>query len=167
MQSLFNSLGIDWKLLLSQAANFALVLIILRLTVYKPLLELMRKRRERIEQGLEKADEADRRLTEIGELQKEKLKEAEHKGVQIIRGAEDEAKRERQKILDDAARAEADIIKRAQERTKADEAAALRKVEAQAVHLVKEILIRTVAVKPEAVDEALIEKVARSMQQPQ
>jgi len=166
MQSLFNNLGLDWKLLLSQAANFFLVLIILRLTVYKPLIELMKKRRARIEEGLMKATEADRRLAGIGELQKEKLKEAERQGIAVIKSAEEQAKVRERQILEEAAKSEADIIARAKERAAADEAAALRKVESEAVHLVKEILIRTVQVKPDAVDEALIAKVAQEARHP-
>jgi F-type H+-transporting ATPase subunit b len=163
MQSLFTNFGLDWKLLLSQAANFFLVLIILRLTVYRPLVELMKKRRARIEEGLTKAAEADRRLAEIGELQKEKLKEAERQGIAVIKSAEEQAKERGRQLLEEAARAETDILARAKERAAADEAAALRKVEAEAVHLVKEILVKTVRVKPEAVDEALIAKVAKEL----
>ena len=45
MSQLFSQLGIDWHLLLSQAINFLLLLIVLRLVVYKPLLNLLHKRK--------------------------------------------------------------------------------------------------------------------------
>ena len=76
MSQLFSQLGIDWHLLLSQAVNFLLLLAILRFVVYKPLLTLLHKRRERIEEGLTKADEADKRLGEVDRIGKEKIREA-------------------------------------------------------------------------------------------
>ncbi len=74
MQQLVQQLGIDWRLLLSQAVNFALLLIVLRLYVYKPLLKIMHDRKLRIEEGLTKADEADRRLAETEEMRRQKMK---------------------------------------------------------------------------------------------
>ena len=74
MQQLFAQLGIDWHLLLSQAVNFFLLLVVLRLFVYTPLLKLLHDRRARIEEGLTKADEADKRLVEVEEIGKGKKK---------------------------------------------------------------------------------------------
>ena len=51
MQQLLSQLGINWELLVSQAVNFALLLIVLRLFVYKPLLKLLHDRRARIQDG--------------------------------------------------------------------------------------------------------------------
>ena len=39
MSQLFSQLGIDWHLLLSQAVNFLILLVILRLVAYKPILK--------------------------------------------------------------------------------------------------------------------------------
>jgi F-type H+-transporting ATPase subunit b len=61
MEQLLTQLGIDWHLLISQAVNFFLLLIVLRIFVYKPLLTVLRERREKIENGIIKAEEADRR----------------------------------------------------------------------------------------------------------
>ena len=52
MSQLFSQLGINGGLLLSQAVNFSLVLIVLYAVLYKPLLGILRSRRERIEEGL-------------------------------------------------------------------------------------------------------------------
>lgn len=167
MESLLNNLGLDWKLLLSQAANFLIVLVVLRLTVYKPLLKLMRERRERIEGGLEKAKEADKRLAEMGELQKEKVREAEHKGLQIVKSAEERARAKEKQMLEEAAAKEAEMMKRAKEKADAQGTEAMRKVEAEAVTLVKRILVTSVQMKPEAVDEALIKKAAETVKHAQ
>ena len=77
MEILFEKLGIDWHLLLAQAANFLLLLVILRAFAYKPVLEMLRKRREAIEKGIAQAEEANTRLNDAQEMAKHKMKEAE------------------------------------------------------------------------------------------
>ncbi len=161
MQSLINNLGLDWKLLLAQAVNFLIVLVVLRLTVYQPLLHLLRERRRRIEEGLVKAQEADRRLAEIGELQKEKLREAEQQGLSIIRQAETQAVGRGEEILKAAAGREAEVMKRAESRAEALATETRSQLEREAVGLVRRILTRVVEVDPQAVDDALIQKAAQ------
>ena len=69
MQELIHNLGLDWKLFLAQAFNFLVVLVVLRLTVYKPLLGFLAQRRTKIEEGIMKSEEADRRLHESRKIQ--------------------------------------------------------------------------------------------------
>ncbi|MEK9178109.1 MAG: ATP synthase F0 subunit B, partial [Patescibacteria group bacterium] len=59
---IIGQLGINWKLFLSQAVNFFILLIVLRAFVYKPLIQVIEKRNKKIKEGLEKAEEADVRL---------------------------------------------------------------------------------------------------------
>ncbi len=68
MQDLVTQLGLDWRLLLSQAANFLILLIVLRLFAYKPLIPMLKERRAKIEDGLAKAKEADHRLSQANEM---------------------------------------------------------------------------------------------------
>src|SRR3989338_7233599 len=74
---LIEQLGINWKLLLSQAVNFFILLLVLRFFVYKPLLIVIKERNKKIKQGLEKAEEADVRLKEVDIIAKKKLKKAD------------------------------------------------------------------------------------------
>ncbi|MDO8536994.1 MAG: ATP synthase F0 subunit B [bacterium] len=162
MDSLLHNLGLDWKLLLSQAINFFILLLILRFLVYKPLLEILAQRRKKIERGLEEADEAERRLGEITLIQKEKIKEAEGQALGIMRSAEEQAKKEEKRMLAEAAEKEKQILKFAEAKAQGEREAALKQVRAEAVDIVKSILITTVSVAPEAVDEALIKKIANN-----
>src|SRR3990167_3710248 len=77
MGEFLSQFGISWKLLLSQLINFALILIVLRIFIYKPLLNVLKERREKIEKGLMKAEECDVRLKEVDEMAKGKQKEEE------------------------------------------------------------------------------------------
>lgn len=164
MEQLAEQLGIEWKLLLSQAVNFLILLVVLRFTVYKPLLNLLAKRREKIEAGLEKAKEADRRLAEISEVKREKLREAEREAMALMRASEERAKREAQAMLVAAREKEETLRKEAKQRIEAERLAELEATRSQAASLVKQILVKAVELKPEHIDEALIEKVARESQ---
>jgi F-type H+-transporting ATPase subunit b len=97
-------LGINLGLLFVQVVNFLIILLILWALLYKPLLNMLKQRSERIGEGLNNARRADEALAS--------------------------AEADRQKILDEA-RAEAQRIT-AEARTRADEAAAKIKADAQA-----------------------------------
>src|SRR3989344_5816113 len=90
---LFGQLGIDWKLFLSQAVNFFILLVILGKFVYKPLLKVIKERNEKIQEGLQKAKEAGVRLQEVDVIAKGKIKEAEAESIHIIKNTEEKAKK--------------------------------------------------------------------------
>lgn len=165
MSDLFRSLGIDWRLLLSQAANFIILLIVLRAFVYAPLLRVLKERRARIEEGLAKADEADKRLTDANELALAKMKEAEREGLSIIADARIKAVKdaaaidEKLKAEETAARANLEEVMR-RRRVEAD--AALAHEEGA---LIKAAILKTVELSPDAVDDALITKAIAHVKQ--
>ncbi len=161
MQDLIKNLGLDWKLFLAQAVNFFIVLVVLRLTIYKPLLEFLAKRRTKIEEGIAKSEEAEKRLHEISELKKNKMKEAEEEAMKMMKSAELRAEEQTQKILDDAAKKEAGMMKTALERIEAEKMAERKKMYDEAVTLVKHVITKTVGIDPKMMDDKLIEKVAK------
>src|SRR3989339_134025 len=85
-------LGINWKLFLSQVVNFFILLLVLTFFVYKPLIRIIKERSKKIKEGLEKAEEADVRLKEIDIIGAGKIREAEQKGIEIIKATEVKAK---------------------------------------------------------------------------
>ncbi len=165
MQQLLGQLGIDWHLLLSQAINFALLLIVLRIFVYKPLLKLLKDRRMRIEEGLAKADEADRRLHEVDVMGKEKIKAAENHAIAILKKTEADAKELEARLLVKAKRKEDDAIKNGAVRLRAQEEDSRRAMEKEAAALVRSAIVRTVELAPEHIDDALIARAVREVQQ--
>jgi len=158
MQQLFSQLGIDWPLLLSQAVNFFLLLVVLRLFVYKPLLKLLHDRRARIEEGLTKADEADRRLLEVEEIGKGKIKVAETTALGILKKTETDAKALEARMLAEAKRKEADELAAKEAMLRGAEEASRREMEKEAAALVRRAIARTVELSPEKIDDALIAK---------
>ncbi len=155
---LIEQLGINWKLFLSQAVNFFILLLVLMFFVYKPLLEVIKKRNEKIKEGLQKAAEADVRLKEVDTIAKRHLQKADQESIQIIKNTEEGARQLEQSLQKKAEEHQKELMqqielgyKRQQEETK-------NLVFKEALELVKKTIIKTVELKPQNIDEALIEK---------
>ena len=158
-------LGIDWRLLLSQAVNFFLLLFILRLFVYKPLVNVLKERRQKIEEGLAKAEEAEERLHEVDEIGRQKIKAAEGEAVTIFQKAEVKAKDLEAGLMLQVKEKEAAEIKGAEARIKLRKAEADQALDAQAAKLIRSALVRVVEISPEAIDEAMITRALKEVKQ--
>lgn len=158
MPELLTKLGIDWKLLLSQAVNFLVLLAVLTIFLYKPLLKMMRQRRQKIELGMKGAEEAEKVIAKAEEQKRQKIAAAETEAISIIKTAEQSAQKTKEQFLLEA-RAKSDAVLK-----DASEVAARRRLEAlsnlliDARHLVKEAIVKTVSLRPEQVDEKLVEQ---------
>ncbi|OGZ78571.1 MAG: hypothetical protein A2528_01950 [Candidatus Staskawiczbacteria bacterium RIFOXYD2_FULL_37_9] len=151
-------LGINWKLFLSQAINFFILLVVLTFFVYKPLIKVIKERNQKIKTGLDKAEEATARLKEIDNIGKEKIKEAEQKGIEMIKETENRAKildKENIEKLEKKQKEAQELLKKSILKQQEE---AKNKVLTEAGELIKKVIIKTVELKPEAIDEALIKK---------
>jgi len=155
---LLGQLGINWKLFLSQAVNFFILLTVLWAFVYRPLIKIIKERNEKIKTGLDKAEQADIRLKEIDVIGKEKIKEAEQKGIEIIKNTEDKAKVMATELQQKNEAKQLEMQKQAQDQLKKQLEENKKVVLSQAAELIKKTLIKTVEMKPDAVDEKLIAK---------
>jgi F-type H+-transporting ATPase subunit b len=122
---IFAKLGIDWKLLLAQAVNFAILFYVLKRFAYGPLLGYMEERSRRIEEGLTDAEKA-----------KEKLQSASEEKEAVLRAAREEAKA---LVAEAEAAASERDLKRSQE-TEARIAAMLSAAEARMAEEKKELI---------------------------
>lgn len=105
MQELFAAFGLDWKLLMIQALNFAILLAVLWKFLYTPVLKMIDERREKIAEGVQKAEAADRRLAD-----------ADGEGKGIVASASKDAEGIVSSARNRAEEQAAEIAKRAQER---------------------------------------------------
>ncbi len=87
MQEIIHSLGIEWKILIAQIVNFAILFFVLRYFAYRPLLKVLRERRE----GIIRTETDKEKATEI-------LKGAEAKQQEML----DAARREGRTIVEEA-----------------------------------------------------------------
>lgn len=77
-------LGIVPGIVLAQIINFIILLLILRTIAYKPLLNLLNQRRERIAKGLEDARKAEERLANIEKDYQARLDEARLEAQKMV-----------------------------------------------------------------------------------
>jgi F-type H+-transporting ATPase subunit b len=108
---LLSKLGIDWRLLIAQLVNFLILLFILYKFLYKPVLNLLENRREKIEKGLKDAEKMGEELEKIKALREEEIKKAKREAQEIIERAQKtaesagreiklKAKKEVEKLID-------------------------------------------------------------------
>jgi F-type H+-transporting ATPase subunit b len=115
------ALGLNLGYLLVQIFNFAIIFVVLRAWVYKPILNLLDQRRERIAQGLEDARVAAEARENAEEEARKIVADAQAKANQVVREATDRAEAASRDVMtqaeEDAARArEAALADAEQER---------------------------------------------------
>ena len=107
------SLGFNLPALIAQLINFVLLLIIFRLLLYKPLLNMLDQRKKRIQEGIDASDEAKRRLADTEQETAKEIDKARQEGQALIVQAQQAADRLREEEKQ-RARSEAEqLIERA------------------------------------------------------
>lgn len=163
MSELVNQLGIDPKLLLAQGVNFLILLFVLTKFVYKPLMKMVEERRRKIELGVKGGEMAEEVIKKAEEEKAGIIKEADTHAVAIISEAEKNAQKKAQEIALQADKKSQGILHEAMLIAERKEKEEMEKVSAEARKLVKEAIIKTVKLKPEQVDEKLIEEAVKSI----
>ncbi len=67
MDSIISTFHIDWKIIIAQAVNFAVVFTVLYIFALKPLSKLMKERSEKIQKGIADAKRSDEMLKQVEE----------------------------------------------------------------------------------------------------
>ena len=88
-----SSLEIDWKILIGQIVNFTILFFVLKFFLYKPFLNLLKTRREKIEDGINKSLEAEEKLSHLEEMKLKMEKDNEGAKKDILLKAQEEAKK--------------------------------------------------------------------------
>jgi F-type H+-transporting ATPase subunit b len=65
MEAIFTTFGVDWRLLLVQAANFGILLFGLWYFLYGPIAKMLEERRQKVAQGVADAQKATEELQKI------------------------------------------------------------------------------------------------------
>jgi F-type H+-transporting ATPase subunit b len=91
--------GVDWRLMIAQIINFAIVLFVLWRFAIKPLMKVMDERNKEISQGLDDAKQAAEKMEATEQEVKDKINQAKQETVQILEQAKQHADSHRQKNL--------------------------------------------------------------------
>jgi F-type H+-transporting ATPase subunit b len=165
MEEFVRQFGIDSRLLLSQVVNFAIVLAALQYFAYKPVAKILKERRERIEDGLMKANEADTRLEEVQGISVRKLKEAEQKAVELLRSAEARAGEAELALLESSKKKGEVLLREAVQSIEAEREKTRAETEKEARVLVRDTVLAVTHLEPDQIDKALIEKALKQVKQ--
>lgn len=114
MGELFKTFGVDWKLLLTQMLNFAILFYILRRFAYAPILSMLEKRKQIIAKGLDDASKAEKSLAEANHDADEIKKQAKIDANSIVTDAQNEAWSFSTKTKNEALSEKARIVESAQ-----------------------------------------------------
>lgn len=99
MSELFAAFGLNWKLLLVQAFNFALLLVVLWYFLYTPVLKMIDERRKKIAEGVQNAEAAARRLEEAKTEKDSMIGAASREAEGIVASARTRAEERAAEIL--------------------------------------------------------------------
>ena len=143
------ALGINGGAFVVQLLTFLVAFLVLRRFAFKPILKVLRDRREVIESGVRLGEEMQKKQTELEEAVAARLHEARVKADEVLAAAHDQA-RSTVQTAEDKARDKADnILAEAETRIAQDTKLARQKLEGELVGLISEA---TEAIIDEKVD---------------
>jgi F-type H+-transporting ATPase subunit b len=112
---------IDWFTVAAQAVNFLILVWLMKRFLYKPILNAIDEREKRIATELANADKKKAEAQKESDEFKHKNEEFDQQRAALLSKATDEAKAERQRLLDEAQTAATAVSSKRQEALRAEE----------------------------------------------
>ena len=135
-QQIFETFGVNWPLFISQCIAFLVVAFLLKRFAYQPVLEMLERRRQKIAEGMENADQIKAELAETQAARDKVMAEANQKAEKMIADAK-EAAQQAGEVENEKARKQAEeIIRKANEVTVAERARMMNELKAEIGRLV-------------------------------
>lgn len=114
MGEVLGQLGISGPLLLSQIVNFVILMVLLRLFLYQPVLNMLEKRKERIAQSLKDVERSSNAAVEAEKERAKILEEARREAQEVRAQSARDAERIAQEIRSRAEQEATDIRMKSQ-----------------------------------------------------
>ena len=99
---LLSKLGIFWRLLIAQLINFIALFLILKKFLYRPVLNILKKRQQKIEQSVKDAEEIKKRLAQAEEDYNRIITKANKQSLEIVEKAHEQAAKKEEKMISKA-----------------------------------------------------------------
>ncbi len=135
MEKLIEAFAIDPQLLLAQAVNFGVLMLVLWYFLYRPVLKVLDERKAKVAQGVLDAQSAAEKLQSADVLASETRKGAEKEAETIVSSARDIATGEKARILKEAELRAVRIEEDADARAKEEASRTLKESEKQIARL--------------------------------
>jgi F-type H+-transporting ATPase subunit b len=149
-------LGINLNLLIAQALNFLVLLVLLRFLLYKPMLKMFQERRQKIQESLEHAERVRAEAAITQEEFEQKLEEARRQSQEALVRATQASEKAREQIIAQARQEAKAILERARQEIELDRQRA-------AAELRREVADLAVMITGKVLGEAMDEQAHRRL----
>ena len=144
MPEIFEKLGLDPKLLVAQAVNFILLLVILQKIGYKPILKMLNDRTEKIEKSLKQAKKIEEELQNTEETKIAEIKKAKIEAQEIIKEANELAEKKSQEMIERTKNKTQEIVASAKQEIQAEKESSINEAKKEiadiSVQIAKKII---------------------------
>lgn len=130
--------GVDWKLMLAQVINFAIVVFVLWRFAIKPVLANMEKRNQEIEQGLKDAEQSTQKLAESDREIRKNMQASQEKAMAIIMQAKKDAEQEKHATVEKTKQEVKHLIEKAKEQIASQQEEMIQEAKAELAETVVE-----------------------------
>lgn len=160
----FGTLGLNAKLFVAQLVNFGIVVLVMWKWVYTPLVRMMDARTKEISDGLERAKEAERQLSEANAYKERLIREANAEVHGLLEEARRGAETIRKEKLDQTKREIEKLAAEAKERLATEREAAFDALQRDIAHLVGAAVAKIGTRMDEKTQRSLVEKALEDLE---
>ncbi|MFH1583041.1 MAG: F0F1 ATP synthase subunit B [Candidatus Falkowbacteria bacterium] len=162
MGSLIETFHIDWRLLIAQIFNFAIVFAVLYWLAFKPLSKVMAERTAKIEKGLLDAKKVEEKLSETQAEFNKAMIEAKKQANAILKKASADADERKQEMIVSAKEEIGQIINKEKEKMQTEKAVTLKEIKKEVADLVMATVEKVLGEKiDEKKDREMIKKMIK------
>lgn len=133
---LLKAFGLNYKILIAQLLNFAILFFVLYKLGYKPIFKFLEDRRDRIKDGLKMADQAEHRLNEAEEERKNIIVDSKKEAAIIISKADKLAKDKKDEMVNKAKEEIRLAVNQEKERMKGERTQMVREIKNEITDLI-------------------------------
>ncbi len=162
MEIIIETFKVEWRLLIAQAVNFAIVFFVLYRFIFRPLAKVMAERTEKITKSLDDAKLIEKKLAETKSEYDVIIAEAKKEATEIISNSNKIGEQKRTEIINKAKEEIGQIINQEKAKIQAEKAIALKEIKKEVADLVAlsvgKILEEKIDIKK---DQELIKKILK------
>ncbi|WOO42279.1 F0F1 ATP synthase subunit B [Rubellicoccus peritrichatus] len=134
--TLAGQFGVDWTFFIAQSINFVIVAAILWYFAFKPVIKTLEERKQKINDGLQFAEEMKVRLSDTEKQAAEKLRDASEEAANIVKEARENASSFVEKQTQEAVQQAEHIVAKAKEAMEQERKQMLAEIREEVAQLV-------------------------------
>lgn len=154
---IFEKLGINGALLISQIVNFLLLVLLLKKYAYGPVIKMLEERSDKIEKSLADAKRIEEELKDTEETKVREIRKAKEEAAELVKQAYEIAAANEQKSLEETKLKTQEIVTRAKEEIQREKDKSVREAKEEIGSLAIEIAEKIIR---KNLDEATSKKLA-------